>query len=206
MDVIGTWTGSQANALQTAMRMTSEAFAHHLGVALRTVAKWHANPDAVPGQEIQQILDTAYERAGAAVHRRFALLARPAQALRVGVAIVVRGGDVLLVCRRGDAAISWQFPAGVIKPGASAEAVTVEETLAETGVRCVVRQRLGSRLHPVTGVICDYYLCAYLAGEAVNHDVIENTDVTWAPCAELTRYIPADRIYPPILAALEVPA
>ncbi|MBQ1166901.1 NUDIX domain-containing protein, partial [Streptomyces sp. A73] len=56
------------------------------------------------------------------------------QALRVAIAVVVRDSQGLLVCRRGDGALSWQVPAGMIKPGASSQVVTVQETHAETGV------------------------------------------------------------------------
>lgn len=189
--------------------MTNEAFANRLGVAVRTVAGWHADPGVIPRPEMQQALDTTYEKAGEAVQRRFALLSRPTagpagvQALRVAIAVVVRGREVLLVCRRGDDALRWQFPAGVVKPGGSPEAVTVQETYAETGVHCSVRRHLGSRLHPVTGVMADYYLCDYLAGEVSNLDVIENVDAAWTPISALPRFIPADKIYPPITAALE---
>lgn len=209
MDVVEQWTGREACTLQAALRMSNEAFASKLGVASRTVAKWHAGPDKVPTLEMQQALDTTYEQAGEAVRQRFALLSRPAagpaeaQALRVAIAIVVRGEDVLLVCRRGDASLSWQFPAGIVKPGAASESVTVQETFSETGVRCAVRQHLGSRLHPITGALCDYWLCDFLAGEAENLDVVENADVTWVPITSLPRFIPQDKIYPPILSALE---
>lgn len=211
MDIIDRWTGRSACALQAALRMPNEGFAAHLGVAVRTVASWHADHNIVPRSEMQQILDTTYERAGETVHRRFALLSRPttkapeAQALRVAIAIVTRRDEVLLVCRRGDSSIRWQFPAGVVKPGASPEAVAAQETHAETGIHCAVRQHLGSRLHPVTGVVCDYYLCDYLAGEASNKDALENMDVAWAARSVLTRFIPLDSIYPPIMAALEEP-
>lgn len=209
MDVIDQWTGQAACTLQAALRMTNERFAEHLGVAVRTVAGWHADPARVPRSELQQILDTAYERAGEAVHRRFALLSRPtvgpaeAQALRVAIAVVVRGHEVLLVCRRGDDALSWQFPAGVVKPGRSPETVTVQETHAETGVHCAVREHLGRRVHPLTGAVCEYYLCDHLAGDVRNGDPLENVAATWVPIADLARFIPADRIYPPITAVLE---
>jgi 8-oxo-dGTP diphosphatase len=222
MDVVKVWNGRSACALQAAMRLTNEAFAHHLGIALRTVATWHADPDVVPRAEMQQLLDEAYERAGPAVRARYALLSqggqgrthvdrqasREAQVLRVAIAVVIRGGDVLLVCRRdGDVSgISWQFPAGVVKPGVRPETVTVRETHAETGVHCAVRRSLGSRLHPVTGVHCEYFLCDYLAGEARNSDVLENVDVTWARRDAVTRFIPAEMIFPPITAALEDPS
>jgi 8-oxo-dGTP diphosphatase len=73
-------------------------------------------------------------------------------------------------------------------------------------VHCTVVHNLGSRLHPITHVMCEYLLCDYLTGEAENRDIAENVSVTWAPTSQLTRFIPADRIFPPILEALEVPS
>lgn len=209
MDVISTWTGRTACALQAALRQTNESFAEKIGVNVRTVAGWHAQPDVVPRTEIQAALDTVYERAGETVRGRFALLARPAptveevQALRVAIAIVTRGAEVLLVCRRGEPRLAWQFPAGMVKPGANAAATAVQETHGETGVHCAIREHLGSRIHPVTGVLAEYYRAEYLAGEATNRDTLENADVAWVPVSSLTRFIPVDRIYAPILTALE---
>ena len=208
MDVISTWTGGTACALQQALRMTNDDFADHLGVAVRTVANWHSSPGTVPRTEIQSALDTAYERSSPSVQRRFALKTRPspaaveAQALRVAIAIVIKGNDVLLVCRRGDGEIRWQFPAGMVKPGADPAAVAAQETHGETGVHCRVREQLGERVHPVTGVVASYFLADHLAGEASNRDPLENADVVWAPRASLTRFIPEQSIYPPILEAL----
>ncbi|MGW3594979.1 NUDIX hydrolase [Streptomyces sp. NPDC005167] len=209
MDVVDQWTGRLACALQEALRMSSEAFANRIGASPRTVAGWHATPDIVPRAEMQAALDTIYEKAGEMTQKRFGLLSLPpeqrvqAQALRVAIAVVTRSDEVLLVCRRGDAALSWQFPAGMVKPGGSVESVAIQETHAETGVHCAVREQLGSRVHPQTGVLASYVLCDYLAGEATNLDSVENMDVAWVPRATLTRFIPADRIYPPVLKALE---
>jgi 8-oxo-dGTP diphosphatase len=220
MDVVGLWSGRSACALQAALRLTNEAFAQHLGIALRTVAAWHADPELVPRTEMQQLLDEAYERGSPAARARFALLVSPdaegrmrnavpevgrPQVLRVAISIVRRKGDVLIVCRR-DAepkSLDWQFPAGVVKPGARPDIVAVRETLAETGVRCVVRRSLGSRLHPITGVHCEYFLCEYLGGEARNCDVVENADVTWVKRDSVTRFIRVETIFPPVIAALE---
>lgn len=192
--------------------MTNDDFADHLGVAVRTVANWHSSPGTVPRTEIQAALDTAYERSSPSVQRRFSLLTRPrptaveAQALRVAIAVVLRGDDVLLVCRRGDGELRWQFPAGMVKPGADPAAVATQETHGETGVHCAVREQLGERVHPVTGVVASYYLADHLAGEATNRDPLENIDVAWVPRSTLTRFIPADQIFPPVLSALEVAA
>lgn len=209
--VVERWTGGRARLLQTALRATNESFAHALGVGVRTVAGWHADPGLVPSTEMQQLLDIALERASGAARERFArlLAAQPgqggAQALTVAVAVVRRGGDVLLVCRRAEPAtgLRWQFPAGVVKPGAERGAVAVAETLGETGVHAVVVRELGSRVHPVTGVLCHYLLCSYVTGHARNADTLENLDVAWAPVANLARFIPLDAVFPPILAALE---
>jgi 8-oxo-dGTP diphosphatase len=192
--------------------MTNEAFAERLGISQRTITRWHANPEMIHRTEVQQILDLAYEGAGEAVQRRFTLAMRPpaprveAQALRVAIAVVLRDDDILLVCRRGDGELRWQFPAGMVKPGADPATVAAQETHGETGVHCAVRQQLGERIHPVTGVVASYYLCDYLAGEAANLDPLENVDVTWVPRTALTRFIPHDQIYPPILSALEAAA
>ena len=190
--------------------MTNEEFGEHLGISPRTISRWHSAPEKSHRSEVQQILDTAYEQAGEAVHRRFALLLRPpqaraieAQALRVAIAVVLRSDEVLLVCRRGDGELRWQFPAGMVKPGADASVVAVQETHGETGVHCTIREELGERIHPKTGVTASYFLSDYLAGEAANLDPLENVDVAWVPRSALTRFIPSDQIFPPILNALE---
>jgi 8-oxo-dGTP pyrophosphatase MutT (NUDIX family) len=206
------WTGRHACWLQDAFEDTQEEFAGRLGVSVRSVASWHKSPDMVPKLETRRILNTALERAGDAVRRRFIHYTRvhvervQAQALRVAIAVVRRGDEVLLVCRQDGDEISWQFPAGIVKPGGSAAKVAVRETLDETGVHCTVREHLGERLHPVTRAYCDYYVCDWLHGEAINGDESENAAVAWAPIRDLARYIPTDRIYPPILNALEATA
>ncbi|MEU3495145.1 NUDIX domain-containing protein [Kitasatospora cineracea] len=215
MDVVVSWTGKSACQLQEALRDTNEAFAARLGIGLRTVASWHKSPVLVPRTEMHQLLDQALETAPPTAQKRFALLLaepgaqtlRTAQALRVAVAVVVRGAEVLLVCRRDDesAGLRWQFPAGVIKPGGSPAPAAVRETLSETGVHCLVSEDLGGRLHPTTGVWCQYFLAKYLAGAARNRDAIENADVMWIPRNTVTRFIPADTIFQPVLAALEEP-
>lgn len=128
------------------------------------------------------------------------------EVLRIAIAVVVKDDDVLLVHHRGEdgGGISWQFPSGMIKPGTSASATAVRETYDETGVRCAVRDELGSRLHPITNVYASYFFCDYLSGTAENRDVGENIDVAWVRRDDLTRYIPDDTIYPPVLTRLAV--
>jgi transcriptional regulator with XRE-family HTH domain len=73
--VITVWSGREARALRAGLRMTIEAFAQHLGVAVRTVAKWEAQgPKIVPTVGIQEVLDTALERATPAQQSRFQML------------------------------------------------------------------------------------------------------------------------------------
>jgi 8-oxo-dGTP diphosphatase len=211
MDVVDRWTGRHAAALQAALRMTHDELAERLGVGRRTIAYWHAHPTATPRPEMQRALDTLLDHATPSERARFAHqlddTPRPAGepvALTVALAVVVRGDDVLLVQRRDDTAgLRWGFVAGMVKPGQQGSSVAVRETLAETGVHCTVQEQLGSRLHPVTGVRCEYYLCAYLAGEVENLDSDENVSVIWAPRSDLTKFVAANLIYPPVLHALE---
>jgi 8-oxo-dGTP diphosphatase len=207
------WTGRHASALQSALRMSQDEMAALLGVVKRTIASWHERPDVVIRPELQRALDTAYERAPEAAKLRFARqLSADASSgvessvsLAVAIAVVLNEGDVLIVCRReaDPSGITWQFPAGIIKPGATASTVAVRETLAETGIHCAVRSTLGSRRHPLSGVHCEYFLCEYLTGTVENRDVFENMDALWVPRRDITRFIPTDRIFEPILRALE---
>jgi len=72
MTIIEEWTGRHAHALRTALRMTNEAFAEHLGVAPRTVTKWRERPDMAPSQHLQQALDTSLRQAPPDARVRFA--------------------------------------------------------------------------------------------------------------------------------------
>lgn len=214
--LVDQWTGRHATALQSALHMSQDEMAGLIGVAKRTVAAWHERPDVRIRPEVQRALDTAYERAPEPVKVRFARqlkaddradinAAGSSVTLTVAIAVVVNETDVLLVCRREDNpdAITWQFPAGIVKPGAQGRTVAVRETLAETGIHCSVVRELGSRLHPITGVFCEYYLCLYLAGQVENRDTDENVDAIWIPRQRVARFIPADRVFPPVLQALE---
>ncbi|MDG9706268.1 hypothetical protein [Streptomyces sp. DH37] len=73
MELVLQWTGRHAAALQRALRDTNESFAERLGVAVRTVAAWNADPGIVPRSEMQAALDTALEQAPEAARKRFAL-------------------------------------------------------------------------------------------------------------------------------------
>lgn len=200
------WTGADAARLQSALRLSNDDFAHRLGVAPRTVATWHAQPDRRPRPEMQRALDTVLDQANAEAKARFGT-ATPAPntdatGLHVAIAIVIRPGHVLLVQRCDGDLLSWQFPAGIVKPEKSAARVAVQETKSETAVDAAVSAEIGARVHPITGVYCRYFLCDYLAGEATNQDVVENASVVWAPIQALSRFIPPANIYPPVLDAL----
>lgn len=71
MQPVSGWTGRTACALQTALRMSNEAFAEHLGIAVRTVAGWHQKTTIRPKTEMQQLLDVALDRAPETARNRF---------------------------------------------------------------------------------------------------------------------------------------
>jgi hypothetical protein len=74
MHVVDLWTGRRATALRSALRMTNDAFASDLGVAVRTVAKWNADPELIPPSEFQRMLDTRLSQASDEEKARFDLL------------------------------------------------------------------------------------------------------------------------------------
>nr|BFE50306.1 hypothetical protein GCM10017745_37330 [Saccharothrix mutabilis subsp. capreolus] len=57
--------------------MSQEGFAEHLGIAPRTVTFWHQKPDTRPKSDVQQLLDTALDRASPQVKARFAEMTTP---------------------------------------------------------------------------------------------------------------------------------
>jgi tetratricopeptide (TPR) repeat protein len=68
------WTGELACALQSALRMSNVTYAARLGIGVRTVADWHADPTMRPRPETQRILDTALKQASPEERARFAAL------------------------------------------------------------------------------------------------------------------------------------
>lgn len=210
MTVIDAWNGERAARLQSALRMSNEEFAEHLGLAPRTVAGWHQNPATRQRPDVQRMLDAALQRADDGARQRFAHAMRAAepergdsgpQRLTVALSVVQRDDSVLLVQRRDDGALRWQFPAGIVKPGASPADAAVRETYVETAVHCSVREQIGARVRPHT-VYIEYFHCDYLAGEAENRDVVENASVAWVAVANLRKFIPESTSYPPILEVL----
>ncbi|TWG07563.1 hypothetical protein FHU35_11180 [Saccharopolyspora dendranthemae] len=80
MNLVSSWTGRTACALQAAMRMSNDEFAAHLGIGLRTVAGWHEKPNRRPQSEMQRTLDTALAREHEAIKARFAELVKDSAA------------------------------------------------------------------------------------------------------------------------------
>ena len=79
--LIPSWTGSRADALRKALRMTNESYADYLKVSARTVAYWKERPDTVPKQRMQSVLDTGLERAPAQAKALFDRLVNVARIL-----------------------------------------------------------------------------------------------------------------------------
>lgn len=203
------WTGRDATALRKALNVTTEVFAAELGVAPRTVAQWAERPGSVPRKAVQRLLDARLDAAGSATRARWAEQASPEgpaapQFFRVALAVVTDRGNVLLVRRRDDnSGIRYGFPAGTIKPGDEASSVAARETLSETGIVCEVSEALGGRVHPLTGVWCEYFACRYVSGEAENRDAAENDGVCWVPVADLAVFVPRGSVFPPVWTVLE---
>jgi 8-oxo-dGTP diphosphatase len=109
----------------------------------------------------------------------------------ISAGIVVQEGRVLMVRRRiKEGELMWQFPAGAIEPGESAEQAAVRETEEETGLAVEAVKLLGERVHPKTGRLMSYTACEPISGEAHVADADELDAVAWIAHAEIPQYVP----------------
>jgi hypothetical protein len=125
------WTGETACALQTALRLSNEAFAAQLGIGLRTVSGWHEKPTLRPQSAMQQLLDTALERAGADAKARFATLTAGPADDDAGKAADAE--ERLSADTNISAALQWLDQAAGWEPGAARR--DVASRLAQVDVR-----------------------------------------------------------------------
>ncbi|MCJ7701436.1 MAG: NUDIX hydrolase [Anaerolineales bacterium] len=115
-----------------------------------------------------------------------------ADGLSAVVGIVQKGNEVLLVQRRERILnLSWQFPAGVVKPGKDIRDKVESEVLQETGIKCKAQSYLGARV-PETNVLCHYVHCLYLDGEEKNLDPAENSQVAWVYAGDVGQLVTSD--------------
>lgn len=112
------------------------------------------------------------------------------EGLSVAVGVVQKEKDILMVRRKKRyGRLSWQFPAGIVKPGQDPIDRAVEEVRKETGVTCKVLKSLGQRVHSDSKVLCLYMHCMYLDGDARNLDTDENEEVRWVQVTKVPSYV-----------------
>lgn len=109
----------------------------------------------------------------------------------ISAAIIVKDGAVLLVRRAvSEGELMWQFPAGGIEAGESAEDAAVRETAEETGLSVKAVRLLGERVHPKTGRAMSYTACEVVEGKARVADDEELDAVAWVSHDEIPEYVP----------------
>ncbi|MFD8919427.1 NUDIX hydrolase [Streptomyces sp. NPDC059569] len=109
----------------------------------------------------------------------------------ISAAIIVQGDRVLMVRRRvKEGELMWQFPAGAIEAGESAEEAAVREAEEETGLTVKAVRLLGERVHPKTGRLMSYTACDPASGEAHVADDDELDAVAWVTHGEIPEYVP----------------
>jgi 8-oxo-dGTP diphosphatase len=109
----------------------------------------------------------------------------------ISAGIVIQEGRVLMVRRRvKEGELMWQFPAGAIEAGETAEQAAVRETAEETGLTVEAIKLLGERVHPKTGRLMIYTACEPVSGEAFVADAEELAEVAWVAHSEIPEYVP----------------
>jgi 8-oxo-dGTP diphosphatase len=115
----------------------------------------------------------------------------PTERAPIAAAVIVADARVLLVRRRiAEGRLSWQFPAGEVEAGESAEDAAVREAYEETGLTVAAAKRLGERVHPATGRTMIYIACDVLAGTPHVGDEEDLADVAWSDRTTLSERIP----------------
>lgn len=121
----------------------------------------------------------------------------------ISAAIIVADGKVLMVRRAvKEGELMWQFPAGAIEEGESAEQAAVRETLEETGLTVKALRLLGERVHPKTGRLMSYTAADVVEGEARVADDEELDAVAWVAHSEIADYVPYG-LFGPVQAYLD---
>lgn len=109
----------------------------------------------------------------------------------ISAAVIVQGGKVLMVRRAvKEGELMWQFPAGAIEAGETAEQAAVRETQEETGLTVEAVKLLGERVHPKTGRLMSYTAARVVDGEARVADDEELDAVAWVAHSEIPEYVP----------------
>ncbi|MFI1928320.1 NUDIX hydrolase [Streptomyces sp. NPDC020377] len=109
----------------------------------------------------------------------------------VSAAIITDGERVLMVRRRvKEGELSWQFPAGGVEDGETAEQAAVRETLEETGLTVRAVKYIGDRVHPKSKKFMAYTACEVVSGTATVADEEELDQVAWVRHEEIPALVP----------------
>ncbi|KAB2880919.1 NUDIX hydrolase [bacterium] len=115
----------------------------------------------------------------------------------IAAGIVIRRKKILLIKRRKpEGILTWQFPAGKIEANESPKNAAVREVREETGIRCKIVKKLGSRLHPNTNVEIYYWLCKQTAKCQRVRNSEEVETLKWCSYHELRSIITSDLFEP----------
>jgi tetratricopeptide (TPR) repeat protein len=159
------WTGRDACALQSALRMSKQDYAAYLRVGLSTVSDWHSTPDKRLRPGTQRLLDDALAGADAAARERFAVLTGQAASAGEGppsagtedrpdprsVTIGTNAGIVAMGDGAQIDARTIHLPAGAVRPPAEVGAAWRVHNLPAASPVFVDRQEDLAQLEAVMG-------------------------------------------------------
>lgn len=103
----------------------------------------------------------------------------------VVVGVVVRRRRTAMLRRASDRGTMWAFPGGKVEEGETHEEAVVRELRRETGLECRVVERIGERLHPVSGRPITYFLCKAQGGKSRGSAVNRAEDIRWLTLNEI---------------------
>jgi len=109
----------------------------------------------------------------------------------IAIALVERSNELLLIQRSlQEGSLNWQFPAGRLEKDEDCLNAAARETFEETGIKCKPIEKIGTRVHPETGIKLVYVACKFESGAPYAKDVREVKKVEWVNKLFIKSYIP----------------
>lgn len=105
-------------------------------------------------------------------------------------------GSVIDKAKKEFGGLQYVFPGGKVEENETLEEAVIREVYEETKLNVAVIEKIGSRIHPVTGMQLHYFFCKSEESEADHRDPL-NEDIDnleWVELEELFNRMPD--IYP----------
>ena len=118
---------------------------------------------------------------------------------RITIGVLNNHGRLLMACRKipetnqsNGHKLEWQFPSTTVVTNKPPEKQIIEMLNQDIGIKCIIKKKIGSRLHPDTKTLCFYFALEYLSGNITKSDTRDFKQIKWIPISEYKNLITSD--------------